>query len=344
MYKRHFQLWGWYKYTTKGVRRENQLKSRGGVTHLSPPETSEPPQKKTRLQQDLHNISQAMSTSSTLIPILDLNNFQQKATIVTGVNQFLDAHVRTTATSSRSCSSSRHQLIQGNPAPRLRDGLYEALNTLECCEEKLGWKAIQRIFDQIEHHITDDIASFLELCFLIPRVLLFSTQSRALRSYLSRLTQELQEKTIQEPFMEVGRLLQDTYEHQRESGLLDLLVFASSVFAAALVDKYGKEERKSLLAIWDSLRIAGQFDPIVASNWLGQWEVLHKECMLEFGRHGLPTLGLEDDLSGLVQPSRLYAQASCPAEVEGLINGVRRKLFLIPSEGGRFGDDSHLFL
>lgn len=322
-----------------GVRRQSQLKRRGAVSPLSPPEDSEPPKKKACVQEDLAN---SESTSSTLIPV-DLQNFQQKATVFTAINQLLDAHVRAATASSRSCSSSKYQLTQGNSAPRLRDGLYEALNTFDC-EKELGRKAIERIFDQLGENFKDDITSFVEICFLIPRALLFSTQSRVLRLYLSRLTLELHEKNIQGPFVEVGRLLKNVYQQQRESGLLDLLVFASSAFAAALVDKHGKDDRKSLLAIWDSLRLAGQLNPTVTSTWLEQWETLHKECMSQFGRHGSLTLSLEDDLSGLVQPSRLYAQGCCPAEVEGLINGVRRKLFLIPSERGGFEDDSHLLI
>lgn len=345
MYKRHFQLWGWHKYTTKAVRRERRFESAQAVLDLPPSGDCEPPRKKPRVQEELDNFSQPPSPPSTLIPV-DLKNFRQKATIFAGINQLLDSHVRTAITSSRSHSSSKYQLIQGGSTPRLRDGLYEALNTLDC-DKRLGWGAVQRIFDQIQYHIKeDDITSFVELCFLIPRVLLFSTQGRALRSYLSCLTHTLQEKNIQGRFAEVGHLLQDIYKHQKEPGLLDLMNFASSVLADAFLDKYGKEDRKSLLATWDSMRLAGQLDPSATSTWLGQWESIHKDCMSRFGRHGLPTLGLEDDLSGLIQPSRLYPQASCPVETEGLINSVRRRLFLIPSEedGFSFNDDSLAFL
>lgn len=283
--------------------------------------------------------------TNTLIPV-DLKNFRQKATIFAGLNQLLDSHVGTAITSSRSYLSTKYQLIQGGSSRRLRDGLYEALNTLEC-DKRLGWDAVQRIFDQIQYHLKeDDITSFVELCFLIPRVLLFSTQSRALRLYLSRLTHTLQEKNVQGRFAEVVHLLQDIYKHQREPGLLDLMNFASSVLADAFLDKYGNGDRKSLLATWDSMRLAEQLDPSATSAWLGKWESIHKDCMSQFGRHGLPTLGLEDDLSGLIQPSRLYPQASCPAEIEGLINNLRRKLFLIPSgdDGSSFKDDSLVFL
>lgn len=345
MYKRHFQLWGWYKYTTKAVRRERRIeRPQAGLT-LPPPGDCEPPGKKPRVQEELDNFSRPPSTPSSLIPV-DLKNFRQKATIFAGMNQLLDSHIRTAITSPRSYSSSKYQLIQGGCSPRLRDGLYEALNTLDC-DKKLGWEAVQRIFDQIQYHIKeDDVTSFVELCFLIPRVLLFSTQSRALRSYLSRLAHALQEKNVRGRFVEVVHLLQDIYKHQREPGLLDLMNFASSVLADAFLEKYGNEDRKSLLATWDSMRLAGQLDPSAASAWLGQWESMHKDCMSRFGRHGLPTLGLEDDLSGLIQPSRLYPQSSCPAEIEDLINSVRRKLFLIPSEedGSSFNDDSLSFL
>ena len=347
MYKRHFQLWGWHKYTPKGVRKEKQPKAREVVSPLSPPEDYEPIRKKARLQAEPRSSSRAASTPSTLIPI-DLKHFQhfqQKATIFAGINELLDSHVRTATVSSRPCSSKYH-LLNNNSAPRLRDGLYEALKTLDC-NETLGWKAIERILNQIQHHVKEqDITAFVELCFLIPRALLFSSNSRALRSYLSRLTHTLEKKNIQGPFAEVSRLLQDIYEPQRESDALDLLVFASSAFAAALVEKYGRKDRNYLLATWDSLRLAGRLDVTMASTWLGQWEQFHEECMSQFGRHSLLTLGLEDDLSGLVQPSRLYSQASCPAEIGGLINGVRRKLFLIPGEGSdssSFEDDNLLF-
>lgn len=343
MYKRHFQLWGWHKYTTRTVRREKRLESAQAVLDLPPSGDCEPPRKKPRVQLD--NFSQPPPTPSTLIPV-DLKNFRQKATIFAGINQLLDSHVRTAITSSRFHFSSRYQLIQGRSTPRLRDGLYEALNTLDC-DKKLGWGAVQRVFDQIQYHIKeDDITSLMELCFLIPRVLLFSAQGRVLQSYLSRLTHTLQEKNVQGRFAEVGHLLQDIYKHQREPGLLDLMNFASSVLADAFLDKYGNEDRKPLLATWDSMRLAGQLDASAASAWLGQWESIHEDCMSQFGRHGLPTLGLEDDLSGLIQPSRLYPQASCPAETEGLINSVRRKLFLIPREedGSSFNDDSLAFL
>lgn len=308
---------------------------------LPPPRDYEPPRKKPRVQEELDDFPQPPSTPSTLIPV-DLKNFRQKATIFTAINQSLDFHVRNATTSSRSYLSSKYQLIQGDPSPRLRDGLYEALKTLDC-DKKLGWEAVQRIFDQIQYHIKeDDITSFVELCFLIPRVLIFSTKRRVLQSYLSRLTHTLQEKNMQGQFADVVHLLQDIYKHQKEPGLLDLMKFASSVLADAFLDKYGNEDRKSLLATWDSMRLAEQLDLSTTSTWLGQWESLHKDCMSRCGRHGLLTLGLEDDLSGLIQPSRLYPQASCPAEIEGLINSLRRKLFLIPSEddGSGFYDDS----
>lgn len=345
MYKRHFQLWGWHKYKTKAARREKKLENRETVSDLSPPGDCEAPRKKARIQEEPENSSCGVSTPISLIPV-DLKNFQHKATIFTVINQMLDSHVRTATTPSRSFLLSKFTLIQGSPGPRLQDGVYEALNKLDC-EKRRGRDPFEKILDQIQYHVKeDDITSLVELCFLIPRTLLFSTQSGALRSYLSRLANTLQEKNAQGPHSEVVRLLQEISKSQRESGLLDLLLFASSVLAAAFVDKFGKEDRKSLLATWDSLRLAGQLDPSVTSTWLGQWESLHKDCMSRFGRHGLPTLGLEDDLSGLVQPSRLYSQVSCPAEIEGLINSVRRKLFLIPSgdEGSSFEDDSFLYM
>ncbi|KAL1858155.1 hypothetical protein Daus18300_010036 [Diaporthe australafricana] len=345
MYKRRFRLWGWYKYMTKGIRKEKQLERSEVVSALFPSEACEPPRKKARLEEEPCSRSKAVSTPSTLIPV-DLKNFQQKATVFTAINQLLDLHIRTVNLPSGSCSSSKYRLLHGGSAPRLLDGFYDVLNALEC-KEKIGWEAMERILDQVHHHIEGgDILCFMELCFLIPRALLFSTKSRALRLYLSRLVQISQEKKLQGPLAEAAHLLQDIYSSQRGSGLLDLLVFASSAYAAALAEKFGKEDRKALLATWDSLRLAGQLDPTVASTWLGQWELLHKECMSRFGRHGLPTLGLEDDLSGLVQPTRLYPQASCPAEIGKLINGVRRKLFLIPgeeSDSSSFEDDDMLF-
>lgn len=348
MYKRHFQLWGWHKYTTKGVKKEKQSRAREVISPLSPPEYHEPVRKKPRLQEEPPRSFQASSTTSTLIPIdlKQFQHFQQKAAIFGGINKLLDSHVRTATLSSKPCSTKYH-LLQNNSAPRLRDGLYEALKTLDC-NARLGWKAMERILDQIQHHIReDDITAFVELCFLIPRALLFSSNSRALRSYLSRLTRALERQNIQGPFAEVGGLLQDIYDPQRESDIMDLLVFASTAFAAALVEKYGREDRNYLLATWDSLRLTGQLDPTKASAWLGQWEQLHEECMSKFGRHSFLVHGLEDDLSGLVQPSKLYPQASCPAEIGGLINGVRRKLFLIPgeeSESSSFEDDDFFHL
>jgi hypothetical protein len=331
MYKRHFRLWGWYKYTTKSPRREKQLEHREPASAASQPGDCEPPRKKARVQEERRISSKAVLTSSTLIP-LDLKDFQQKATIFTGIKQILDCHVRNDTQSPWPCLSYKFRLLQGGSAPRLLDRLYEALNALEC-EKKLGWGAIERNLDQVQHHIKeDDITSFTELCFLVPRALLFSAQGRALRLYLSRLTHTLQQKNIQGPYTEVGHLLQEVYNTKRDSGLLDLLVFASSIVAAELVAKYGKEDRKSLLATWDSLRIAEQVEPAVVSAWLEQWGLLHKECMSRFGRHSLVTLGLEDDLAGLVRPTRLYSQASCPAEIGGMINGVRRELFLIPDD------------
>ncbi|KAJ0115338.1 hypothetical protein J7T55_012616 [Diaporthe amygdali] len=344
MYKRHFRVWGWYKYTSKSVRKEKQFENET-VSTLSLTGASEPPRKKARVQEEPDHPSPALSTTSTLIP-MDLQNFQQKATIFAGINQLLDFHVRTTTLSSRACSSSKYRLLHGDSAPRLRDGFYEALNILDC-KKTLGREAIERVLDQVQYHIKeDDITSFVELCFLIPRALLFSKHSRSLRSYLSRFIHTLREKNIQGPFAEVSRLLLDVYESQRQSGLSDLLVFASSVFAAGLVEKYGREDRNALLATWDSFRLAGQLDPSVASAWLGQWELSHKECMSRFGRHSLLTLGLEDDLSSLVQPTRVYPESSCPAEVTELVNSVRRKLFLIPgddSDSSSFEDDNHLF-
>lgn len=344
MYKRHFQLWGWHKYTPKNARKEKKLENHG----VSAPSSSgdcEPPRKKARVLEELVDSSKAASTPSVLIPV-DLKNFQQKAIIYSGITQLFDAHIHTATPSSRSRSSFKYRLLQNSSGPRLLDGIYEALNTLDC-DQKLGWEAIERTLDQIQYHIReDDITSFLELCFLVPRALLFSAQSRALRSYLSRFTHTMQEKNIQGPFADVGCLLQEIYEPQREPDFLSLLVFASSAFAAVLVEKYGKENKNSLLATWDSSRLAGQLDPTVASTWLKQWELSHQECMSRFGRHSLLTLGLEDDLSGMVKPSRLYPQTSCPAEVKSLIDSVRRKLFLIPSEesnGSSFEDDSLLF-
>lgn len=345
MYKRHFQLWGWHKYTPKGVRKEKQLENCGVVSAQSTSGDCEPPRKKARVLEALVEFSKAASIPSTLISV-DLKNFQQKAIVFTSIKQFFDAHVRTATPSSRSCSSFKYRLLQGSSAPRLLDGLYQALNTLDC-DEKLGWEAIERTLDLIQHHIReDDITSFLELCFLVPRALLFSAHSRVLRPYLSRFTHTLQEKNIRGPFADVSCLLQDIHKSQRESDFLSLLVFASNVFAAVLVEKYGKENRNSLLATWDSLRLAGQLDATVASTWLEQWELSHQECMSRFGRHSLLTLGLEDDLSGMMKPSRLYPRASCPADIESLTNSVRRKLFLIPNEesnSSSFEDDSLWF-
>lgn len=345
MYKRHFRLWGWYKYTTKALRKENQLERQEVEPDLSSSGACEPPRKRARIQEEPSCSSKAELTPSNLIPV-DLRNFQQKATLFTGVKKLLDSHVCSTTPSPRSCSSLKYRLLQERPTSKLLDRLYEALKALEC-GEALGWAAIKRLLDQIQHHIKeDDATSFVELCFLVPRALLFSTQGRALRLYLSRLVQTMQDKNIQGPCIEVARLLQEVYRSQKESGLLDLLIFASSVFATELVERYGKEDRKALLATWDSLRIAEQLESAVVSTWLEQWERLHTECMSRFGRHSLLTLGLEDDLAGLVQPTRLYSQSSCPAEIGGLINGVRRKLFLIPGEdtgSSDFEDDNLWF-
>lgn len=346
MYKRHFRLWGWYKYTTKSLRKGRHYKHREPVFGPSHPGLCEPAKTNDRIHEEQRTPFKAKLTPCNLFP-LDFKGFQQKATIFTAIKQLLESYTHTSTQSLRPSPSCKFNLLRNSSGPRLLDGLFEALNALDC-EPKLGWEAIERTFDQVQHHIReDDITSFAELCFLVPRALLFSSQCRALRLYLSRLTRTLQEKNIQGPFVQVGGLLQDVYKLQKESGLLDVLVFASSVFAAALVEIYGKEDRKTLLASWDALRVAGHLEPVEVSNWLDQWESLHQECMSRFGRHGFQTLGLEDDLAGLVQPTRLYPPTSCPAEIGVLINGVRRKLFLIPSEeSGRssFEDDNGLFL
>lgn len=345
MYKRHFRLWGWYKYTTKALRKENQLERQEVEPDLSPPGACEPPRKKARVQEEPSCSSNAVLTSNNLIPV-DLKNFQQKATLFTDIKKILDTHVRNATPSRGSCSQTKYKLLQERPASKLLDRLCETLQALKC-GETLGWEATKRILDQVQHHIKeDDATSFAELCFLVPRALLFSAQSRALRLYLSRLAHTMQDRDIQGPFIEVACLLQEVYKSQKESGLLDLLIFASSVFAAELVEKYGKEDRKALLATWDSLRIAEQLESAVVSTWLEHWKRLHTECMSRFGRHSLLTLGLEDDLAGLVQPTRLYSQASCSAEIGGLINSVRRKLFLIPGEdsgSSDFEDDNLWF-
>lgn len=347
MYRRHFRLWGWYKYTKKSIRKEKQLKHCEPVFVPSKPGVCEPARTNDRIQEERYTPSKAGSTPRNLFS-LDFKAFQQKATIFTAIKQLLESYTHTPTTKSlRPSPSCRFSLLRNDSSPRLLDGLYEALNALDC-DAKLGWKAIERTLDQLPHHIKeDDITSFPELCFLVPRALLFSSQWRAMRLYLSRLTRTLQEKKIQGPFAQVGGLLQDVYKLRGETGLLEALVFAANVFAAALVEIYGRDDRKTLLASWDSLRVAGHLEPAEVSTWLDQWESLHEECMSRFGRHGFQTLGLEDDLAGLVQPTRLYPQTSCPAEIGVLINGVRRKLFLIPSEeSGRssFEDNIQLFL
>ncbi|KAG8160012.1 hypothetical protein KVR01_010649 [Diaporthe batatas] len=345
MYKRRFRLWGWYKYTTKSQRREKQPKCREPALAPSQLGICEPPGKDDRRQEEQRTSSRADLTRCNLFS-LDFKDFHQKATVFTAIKQLLESHTHTSTHSPRPSPSCKFSLLRNSSGPRLLDGVFEALNALDC-DARLGWQSMERTFDQIQYHVRDDITSFAELCFLVPRALLFSSQCRALRLYLSRLTQMVQEKNIQGPLAQVGGLLQDVYKLQRESGLLDVLVFAASVFAAALVEIHGKEDRKTLLASWDSLRVAGHLEPAEVSSWLAQWESLHEECMSRFGRHGFQTLGLEDDLAGLVQPTRLYPQTSCPVEIGVLINGVRRKLFLIPSEeSGRsnFEDAVQLFL
>lgn len=187
MYKRRFRLWGWYKYMTEGIRNEKQLESSKVLSALSTSEGCEPPRNKARVEEESCSRSEAASTPSTLITG-DLRNFQQKATLFTVINQLLDSQFRAASPSSRSCSSSKYRLLQNSSAPRLLDGFYDALNAVEC-KAKLGWEAMERVLDQIQYHIKeDDIASFMELWFLIPRALLFSQQNRGLRLYLSRLT------------------------------------------------------------------------------------------------------------------------------------------------------------
>lgn len=346
MYKRHFRLWGWYKYTTKTLRREKQFRHCEPDSTSSQPGVCEPPRKKKRIHEDQCTSSKAALLPTPNLLSVDFKSFQEKATIFMAIKQLFESYTRTSI-STQSPSACSFSLLRNSSGPRLLDGLFEALNASDC-DAKLGREAIDKTFDQVQYHIREnDITSLIELCFLIPRALLFSSQRRALRSYLSRLMHTLQERNIQGPFAQVGGLLQDVYKSQKESGLLDLLVFAAGVFAAVLVDRYGKDDRKTLLASWDSLRVAGHLKPDAVSTWLDQWESLHEGCMSRFGRHGLQTLGLEDDLAGLLQPTRLYPQTSCPAEIGGLINGVRRKLFLIPSEeSGRssFEEDNRLFL
>jgi hypothetical protein len=299
MYKKQFKIWGWRKYQKIG---------RGCVrTARTVPLKTEPIKMNPSCNEKLSHY---------------------KSAVLAAIQQF----VLGSAQHSRAWkATSKFQLLHNQRS--IVNGFHASLDALDH-ESNLGWQMIKRAFILIEEIIEDgSISSFLNLCFYISRSLLFSNHKKILDSYLRHLDLLAAQKRDGSPLRQIASSLRPTLEKHGYSEIHDLLVFASKAWADTLTQTRNLPDRSTLHAVWDSIRLSGTARQHVVLDWLSNWEQLYMESIFTCGKHSPSTIFLEDDLSHLLDSTRIYADEEMGG-AQNAVDQMRRKHFLLPIHGG----------
>lgn len=324
MYKRQFKKWGWCKYRRKGLyepgssshgaKHTREAAGAGAVTTTKPGTVQAICVRQTSQPVPIEPSQDEPTVSS------------YKSTLSASVYEFVRAaqHSPSWQATSKFQSLCKHHSVGGEFGRGL-----DALGY----DNVLGFQIIKKLFVLVETHMGNpNVTSFIELCFLIPRALLFSGREDILALYLDQIEGFSQLEKVDGSLRGMISAICCCRRVGGDSGLEDLLTFASAVWADVLTEKRGRVDRSALLSTWDCIRLGRSIQLERVKKWLREWEQLHEECMSVHGRHAVGTLYLEDDLSHLLHPTRIYPEASLE-EAKIVVDEVRRKHFLIPAPG-----------